>query len=127
MQLLKKAGYKGKGGLGLHEQGTAVPIEAWNQSGKEGIGHVHAGKAEAHKSAGEHEANPIRKTALQSNGQALTEAARQEARQKSMRKKLRRSWPTVKVEEPLDQKVIRWNQILQVHRCLSSILKRFWH
>lgn len=37
MQLLAKAGWKG-GGLGAQEQGITMPVAAWHQKGRRGIG-----------------------------------------------------------------------------------------
>jgi len=38
LQLLKKTGWRGCGGLGAREQGISMPLAAWNQHGRQGIG-----------------------------------------------------------------------------------------
>ena len=109
MQLLRKAGYKGRGGLGAREQGAIQPLQAWKQSGKEGIGAAPQtrGSGERQKDAG---VDPARGP----NNLGKDENQKNRGDSDAKKRELKRKWPSVKVEEDVDTKVKRWKQVMQV-------------
>ena len=114
MQLLRKAGYKGTGGLGAHEQGAAQPLQAWKQSGKEGIGAAPQtrGSSKSWESAGV-EVVP----GPDNLSKDETHTCREDS--DASTRKLKRKRRLVGVEEDVDTKVKRWKQVMQASR-LSS-------
>ena len=116
LQLLRKAGWKGQGGLGISEQGISQPLEAWKQGGRQGIG-MHNGQAKnnaKNEPASTDTAIPITQaqTTVRKGSVENSSVQSKSKRVKRVRAP-KREWQTVAVEEPLDKKVKRWQQILQ--------------
>ena len=128
LQLLRKAGWKGEGGLGAQGQGISAPLEAWIQGGRQGIGvvprqrGVDASGAQPSDADGGKEGSEARPSTslntamLQSRERQAGERQADGRGQKHARRGRppKREWQTVAVEEPLEKKVKRWRQVLQV-------------
>lgn len=110
LQLLKKAGWKGRGGLGAHEQGIEVPIEAWVQAGRRGIGTEQAAKAQQDAKDNASEAAAASEPGGDKAGTKPAAPKRAKAP--------KREWESVRVEESTDTKVKRWRQVMQV--CIAA-------
>ena len=116
LQLLRKAGWKGQGGLGISEQGISQPLEAWKQGGRQGIGMHHGQDKNSAKNepANTDTAHPT--TQAQTtvrNGSVENSSVQSKSKRAKKVRAPKREWQTVAVEEPLDKKVKRWQQILQ--------------
>lgn len=114
MQLLRNAGYKGTGGLGAREQGVTAPLEAWKQSGKQGIGSSVSRSPNPHAHSPRSKASLNPKSSVPSILDETGNTAGNSNESASTRAKLKRRWPSVTVDEDMDSKQRRWKQILQV-------------
>lgn len=116
LQLLRKAGWRGAGGLGAQEQGIASPIAAWQQLGRSGIGLSSLQKTQRRADLEEQTPPGEAQQGQQPGKQPATPAEEQQCNKGKARRTRapKREWETVKVEEAVESKVKRWRQILQV-------------
>lgn len=108
-KLLRKAGWKGLGGLGAQEQGITSPISAWIQAGREGIG-------VSHPPADLRDKQAVTAARDSEHGNAEPAQQRNLASIKDSGGRPRapkREWERVEVVEPVDSKVKRWRQVMQ--------------
>lgn len=102
-QLLKKAGWKEGSGLGSEQQGRPVPLEAWHNKGKQGIGATgNVGETTGEKAlAGAPESGAKRKTSeAATSNQPRPKTKDEKLITKKMKKALRReqAWRDSAVE-----------------------------
>lgn len=117
MQLLRKAGYKGRGGLGAREQGATQPLQAWRQPGKQGIGAADQTRAGGRRRQG---AGPNPLPDPEQLGKEDAQKLKRDSAARKKEREMRRKWPSVRVEEDVDTKVKRWKQVMQA-RAFSGI------